>query len=119
MKGKDQKAAWKIDYWCNVNDESAVEEWLDELTIEQLKSVAKELRLLELCGNKLKLPHSRSLKQGLFELRERKFGYRVYYAFLPNNGILMLHAGNKNSQDRDIKIARQRLDELTREEAKK
>ena len=58
------------------------------------------MKLLELCGNLLKLPHSRSLKKGLFELRERKYGFRIYYTFLPNKIILMLYAGNKKSQDK-------------------
>jgi len=67
-KEKDQ-SNWKVEYWCNDNGVSTVEKWLDSLTKEQLKSVAKEMKLLELCGNQLRLPHSRSLKQGLFELR--------------------------------------------------
>jgi len=109
---KEQK--WTIKYWCDDSDESSVEKWLDSLTDEQLKSIAKEMKLLELCGNLLKLPHSRSLKKGLFELRERNYGLRIYYAFLPNKIILMLHAGNKKTQDKDIDIARDRLAELTR-----
>ncbi|MDA0911837.1 MAG: type II toxin-antitoxin system RelE/ParE family toxin [Proteobacteria bacterium] len=66
---------WEIKYL------EIVEKWLDALTIPQYKSVAKELKLLEMCGNKLKLPHSKTLGGGLFELRERKFGYRIYYKF--------------------------------------
>lgn len=109
-----EQSKWTIQYWGDDSGESSVEEWLDLLTDEQFKSVAKEMKLLELCGNLLKLPHSRSLKKGLFELRERNYGLRIYYAFLPNKIILMLHAGNKKTQDRDIKIARDRLDELMR-----
>ena len=115
---KIQNVRWVVEYWCNEKGDSAVEEWLDKLTDEQMKSVAKELTLLGLCGNLLKLPHSKSLKQGLFELRERKFGYRIYYTFLPDYQILMLQAGDKKSQDRDIKIARQRLDEITRDKGR-
>jgi putative addiction module killer protein len=116
VKKENQQSNWKIEYWCNDKDESAVEEWLDSLTKEQLKSVAKEMKLLELCGNQLRLPHSRSLKKGLFELRERTYGCRIYYAFLKNKIIMMLHAGDKKMQAKDIEIARQRLDELTEEE---
>jgi len=113
-----EQSKWTIEYWCNDKGESTVEEWFDSLTDEQFKSVAKEMKLLELCGNLLKLPHSRSLKQKLFELRERKYSFRIYYAFLPNKIILMLHAGNKKTQDKDIEIARVRLAELTRDEEK-
>lgn len=113
-----EQSKWVIEYWCNDKGESTIEKWLDSLTDEQLKSVAKEMKLLELCGNLLKLPHSRSLKKGLFELRERKYGFRVYYAFLPKKIILMLSAGNKKTQDKDIEIARKRLAELVSDEEK-
>lgn len=112
MSREKQQASWTVKYWCNDNDVSVVEEWLDELTKEQLKSVAKEMKLLEICGNQLRLPHSRSLKKGLFELRERTYGYRIYYAFLANKIIMLLHAGDKDTQNKDMEIARQRLDEL-------
>jgi putative addiction module killer protein len=107
---------WNIEYWhSNKSSTSSLEEVLKGLTKEQLKSVAKEVRLLELCGNELRLPHSRALGDGLFELRERNFGYRIYYSFLPEKLIILLHAGDKSKQSRDIKIARQRLLELMRD----
>jgi putative addiction module killer protein len=86
-----------------------VERWLNKLTNNQLKSVAKELELLKLCGNTLRLPHSKALGKGLFELRERNYGYRIYYSFLENKEIILLNAGNKNTQVRDIKTAQTRL----------
>jgi putative addiction module killer protein len=69
----------------------------------------KELKLLEICGNDLKLPHSRALGNGLFELREQRYGYRIYYGFYKNRVIILLHAGDKSKQQNDIKIARTRL----------
>lgn len=108
-------AIWKIDYWnINKKDKSSVEATLDNLTDEQFKSVAKEIKLLEICGNALQLPHSKSLGKGLFELRERRFGHRVYYTFFKGKIIVLLHTGDKSSQNKDIKIARDRLVELLR-----
>jgi len=103
---------WKIEYCATCNQGKSVEETLDELTDEQFKSVAKEIKLLEACGNTLRLPHSKSLGKGLFELRERRFGYRIYYAFFNNRIIILLHAGAKSSQRNDIKIARSRLEKI-------
>lgn len=100
---------WTIEYWLDADGKSSVEVWLDNLTKEQLKSVAKELKLLELSGNRLRLPHSRTLGQGLFELRERNFGYRIYYGFASGSIIILLHAGDKSSQQKDIALARKRL----------
>ena len=54
-----------------------VEKWLAQCNTQQLKAIAKELKLLERCGNELTLPHSKALGKGLFELRERKYGYRI------------------------------------------
>lgn len=65
--------------------------------------------MLERCGNSLRLPHSKALGDGLFELRERAYGYRIYYGFLPNNTIVMLQAGDKGSQKRDIRLSSERL----------
>lgn len=105
---------WKLELWCNNNGECTVENWLDSLTDDQFKSIAKEMKLLELCCNSLKLPHSRSLKNGLFELRERQYGLRIYYTFFRDKIILLLAAGNKKTQKKDIDAARHRLDNLTR-----
>jgi putative addiction module killer protein len=103
---------WQIEYWDGDKGKSSIEKWLDELTKDQLKSVAKELRMLEEVGNELKLPHSRPLGSGLFELRDRRYGYRIYYGFRGKYLIILLEAGNKTSQDRDMKIARERLSKL-------
>src|SRR3990167_6213536 len=95
--------AWKIKYL------DSVESWLGSLNKPQLKSIAKELRLVELCGNELKLPHSKSLGGGLFELRERRFGLRIYYCFDQEQVVLLLHAGDKGTQTKDIKMAKNLL----------
>ncbi len=79
------------------------------ILLRVVKAVAKEIKILEKTGNELKLPHSKPLGYGLFELRERRFGYRIYYGFINNNIIILVVAGNKKSQKSDIKIARERL----------
>ena len=107
---------WTIEYWVAEDGKSSpLEAMLNSLTNLQLKSLAKELALLECCGNTLKLPHSRSLGKNLFELRERNFGYRVYCTFLKNKAIVLLQGGDKSSQQKDIVIARERLAILLRE----
>lgn len=108
--------SWTVTYWSEENEKKPVEGWLDTLTKEQLKSVAKGLLMLERCGNTLRLPHSRALGKGLFELRDKHFGYRIYYGFLPNRTIPLLHAGDKSSQKKDIEIARLRLTKLNEEQ---
>ena len=103
---------WVIEFWREKTKKGPVERWLDQLEKDQFKSISKELELLELCGNQLKLPHSKTLGKGLFELRERRFGFRIYYCFEGEYIIVLLTAGDKKSQENDIKIARKRLSEL-------
>lgn len=100
---------WQIDFWDNGRGKNLLEKWFDRLTKDQLKSVVKEINMLEEAGNELKLPHSRALGKGLFELRERRFGYRIYYCFLEKNRIILLAAGDKKSQEKNIKISRERM----------
>jgi putative addiction module killer protein len=103
---------WDIHYWAAGRGKSSVEKWLDGLTKEQLKSVAKEIKILQIAGNELKMPHSKALGGGLFELRERRYGYRIYYGFYKKQTIILLIAGDKKSQERDIITARDRLNEM-------
>jgi putative addiction module killer protein len=103
---------WKIDYWSEKDKKSPVEKWLDDLTEDQLESVTKKVKLLEKMGNDLKMPHSFPLSKGLFELREMHYGYRIYYGFKGSLMIILLVSGDKSSQGRDIKIARDRLAKL-------
>lgn len=91
---------WKVEYL------ESVTEWLDSLADAQLESLAKEMKLLKLCGHKLKMPHSKPVGDKVFEIRERRFGLRIYYIFGQNKNIIMIHAGNKDSQKKDIKKAK-------------
>ena len=100
---------WHLEYWQGMRGKGPIEKWLDGLSQEQFKSVAKELIMLKNMGSDLKLPHSRALGKGLFELRERKYGYRIYYGFGTKYVIVLVAAGNKSSQERDIQTARERL----------
>lgn len=102
---------WELRYW-GAEKNNPVENWLDGLNNEQAKCVSKELKLLARCGSNLRLPHSKSLGQGLFELREQRYGFRIYYGFMKNCVIMLVAGGNKSTQERDIKIARLRLESL-------
>ncbi len=105
---------WKIQYWPEKTKQHSIEHWLDNLTHEELKSITKEIKLLTLYGNSLKMPHSKTLGKGLFELRERRHSFRIYYCFRPTQIIILLIAGDKASQKNDILIARERLTQLSK-----
>ena len=68
-------------------------------------------------GPSLRLPHSKSFGDGLFELRPRgRSGIgRVFYCFLLGKRIIVVHAFIKKTQetpDKELKLARKRVKEL-------
>lgn len=101
---------WEVDYL----DEADIQTWLDNLSETALERIAITLDLLKKCGNTLRLPHSRALGDRLFELREKSFGLRIYYTYQGSKIILLVAAGKKDTQERDIKLARRRIKALLR-----
>ena len=102
----------EILFWETPSGNSPVEKWLDKLKkkdLEAFLSVYALLEKLEEQGRLLRMPFVRNLNQGLFELREADFGLRIYYTWKDQTLVLMLASGGKDSQQRDIKIARKRL----------
>ncbi len=68
-------------------------------------------------GPNLRLPHSRAMGDGLFELRPKgRSGIgRAFYCFLVGRRVGVVHAFIKKTQqtpDRELKIARKRINEL-------
>ena len=75
--------SWVIKYWITDSGKNEIERWYHKLDKEQAASVTKELALLKRCGNNLKLPL-----------------------------IILLVAGDKSSQVKDIIKAHGRVEEL-------
>jgi phage-related protein len=91
-----------------------IESW----PVDVLADYARLVELLVEHGPDLRLPHSRSLGQGLFELRPhgRSGIGRAFYCFLVGRRIVVVHAFVKKSQqtpDRDLKLARKRVKEIS------
>lgn len=82
-----------------------VKQFIDSLELDSKKQVVKNLELLEEYGYKIGLPHSKSLGNGLFELRCIGSGVRFIYIF--NNGkVVILNGFTKKTN----KIARKAMD---------
>ncbi len=99
--------------------------YFDQRLLDDIKSwptdiYADYLRLLELIaayGPLLRLPHSRAMGEGLFELRPRgKSGIgRAFYCFVVGRRVVILHAFIKKTQktpDTELKIARHRAKQV-------
>ncbi|MCB9805833.1 type II toxin-antitoxin system RelE/ParE family toxin [Candidatus Nomurabacteria bacterium] len=75
-----------------------VEKFFTSLNSKELAKLIRTIELLEEFGDKLGMPHSRHLSDGLIELRIRgKREVRVLYCFYKNKAVL-LHAFIKKSQ---------------------
>jgi Phage-related protein len=82
-----------------------------------LADFAKIAELLMEFGPSLRMPHSRALGDGLFEMRPRgREGIgRAFYCFVVGQRIIILHAFTKKTQstpDSELKTARKRLKEV-------
>jgi len=91
-----------------------IESW----PVDVLADYARLVELLIEHGPSLRLPHSRALGDGLFELRPRgRSGIgRAFYCFLVGKRVIVLHAFIKKSQetpDRELKLARKRMKEVS------
>lgn len=85
--------------------------------VDVLADYARLVELLAEYGPNLRLPHSRAMGEGLFELRPHgKSGIgRAFYCFLVGKRVVVVHAFVKKSQqtpDKELKIARRRVKEL-------
>ncbi len=104
--------AFIVEYY-HPNLLSEIEGW----PVDVLADYARLVELLMEYGPSLRLPHSRSMGEGLFELRPRgRSGIgRAMYCFLVGKRIVVVHAFVKKTQqtpDKELKIARKRVKEL-------
>ena len=106
---------WSIHY-LNESLRRDLEGWPDDIYADFLRLAA----LMEQHGADLRLPHSRALGQGLFELRCKGLEGigRAFYCTMVGREIVILHAFIKKTQetpDRDMRLARKRLKEVRNE----
>ena len=93
--------------------EAEIESWPDAI----LADYARIVELLMEFGPNLRMPHSRAMGGGLFELRPRgREGIgRVFYCFVIGKSVVVLHAFVKKTPDTpepELKIARKRMKEV-------
>jgi phage-related protein len=103
---------WTIDYYSE-----AVRLEIEALPVGIRAAYARLTELLEEFGLDLRMPHSRAMGGGLYELRPRgREGIaRVFYCTLVGQRILILHSFIKKTQGtptRELALARRRQREV-------
>ena len=104
--------AYQVEYF-HPRVQAAIESW----PVDVLADYARLVELLIEHGPSLRLPHSRALGGGLFELRPRgRSGIgRAFYCFLLGRRIVMVHAFVKKTEqtpDKELALARKRAKEV-------
>ncbi|MDH5330571.1 MAG: type II toxin-antitoxin system RelE/ParE family toxin [Aquincola sp.] len=105
--------AYEIEYF-HPRVLAEIEAW----PVDVLADYAHLVELLIEYGPNLRLPHSRAMGDGLFELRPRgRSGIgRAFYCFLVGKRVVVVHAFVKKTQqtpDKELRLARKRMKELT------
>jgi hypothetical protein len=90
--------------------EPEIEAWLDSLSVHDFAVALPHIERLCEQGNLLRMPTSRSLGDGLFELRFDlgRLSWRVTYWFAPQRRIVLLTVFRKQRQNERLEIQRAR-----------
>ena len=103
---------YQIEYF-NPRVLSQIEEW----PVETLADYYRLTEMLGVHGPNLRMPHSRAMEHGLFELRARGGSGigRAFYCFVRDSRITVLHAFVKRTQKtpaKELKVAKKRMKEV-------
>jgi len=103
---------YSIDYF-----HTKVKEEIESWPVGIMADYARLVELLIEFGPSLRMPHSRAMGGGLFELRPRgREGIgRAFYCFVIGQRVIILHAFVKKTQEtpeHELKIARKRMKEI-------
>lgn len=100
---------FEIEYYETDTGKCPYLEWEGELTMEVRAQIRKRLNRVRL-GNFGDIDH---IEGSIFELRiHGGAGYRIYYAKKGNKIVILLCAGSKRSQSRDIEKAKKYWQDL-------
>ncbi len=82
---------FSVDFYYTEDGKAPVEEFLDSLNVKMRNKALDSLSILEEFGNNLREPYSKSMGNGLFELRIKFSGdiARIFYFFLVGNRIIL------------------------------
>lgn len=101
------KSAYEILIYETASGNEPFNEWLDSLDNSvNGKVIARVDRL-----KKGLFENAKALKDGLFELKFKNPSFRIYYAIVGKQVVLLVSGGDKNLQAKDIKQAKEYLED--------
>ena len=107
---------WEVDDYRGPRGARPVKAFLDGLTAPAKAKVYAAFDMLATEGNRLQLPRSHALGDGLFEIRiaHSEGPFRIIYCFQPGRRALLLHAFVKRTEQipaRELEVAKGRKPE--------
>lgn len=112
----DEQITWNILTFETGSGEKVVDEFILKQPPQAKAKIAHTIKLLKQYGNKLGMPHSKVLGEGLCELRIRgKEEIRILYCFTPQRTIYLLHGFKIQTQQtprKDLDLALKRMESL-------
>ncbi len=104
---EELESAYEILIYETANGNEPFSDWLDSIDNSvKGKVIARVDRLKNgLFGN------AKALKDGLYELKFKNPAFRIYYAIVGKQVVLLLSGGDKNLQSKDIKQAKEYLED--------
>ena len=81
---------WTVTEYESPNGEAPVLSFLQALTDDAKTEAIALVRIITERGNALREPLSKALGSGLFELRGKTSGVRIFYTFRPGRVIVLL-----------------------------
>ena len=110
------KASWRVGFYQDHRGQSPVLDFINELPAADRARIDLAIRLLKEFGTGLGMPHARSLRDRIWELRPG--GVRLLYFAYINHPLVILHGFRKTTQrtpDREIETAIRRMNEILEE----
>ncbi len=94
------------------NLDQDLEDFLTSLDRNTYAKVLRHIDLLSVFGSKLRMPYSKPMDNGLFELRTRgRREVRIFYVFY-HNEVILLHGFIKKTQKTPVKELKTALGKL-------
>jgi phage-related protein len=106
---------WKLECYIDSRGRNLVEQFIRGLPNAEQPIVRARIDFLAAVGNRARAPLSKSMGDGLFELRVKSV--RIFYCFRPGGVIVLLHGFSKKSQktpQRELDTGRRRMQEVLR-----
>lgn len=91
---------WEIIYYETETGSCPIYEFINSLPVKMRAKAAKELELLEELGTAIKMPYSRPMERGIYELRIQAGNdiSRIFYFFYIGQQIILTNGFIKKTQ---------------------